>query len=75
MTEKKFNTTNHANEIELEPFINEHGFLILRDRESKREIAWQSGVKVDLSNIASNEYQEATISVVVDQRVSRDRDD
>lgn len=56
-------------EIEIEPYMNEHGFLRLRDRESKRALRFQKAVKVEIDGGDNNEIQVATVTLYVDPRL------
>ncbi len=53
-------------QIYLEPFVNELGFLQLRDSDSKRPVAFVDHLKLDNS---SDGIQMATCQINVDPRV------
>lgn len=57
---------NNLEPIKLEPFINEHGFLSLRDMESKRPLYLIQSV--DVSNESIGDVQTAIVKIIVDPR-------
>ena len=57
---------NNLEPIKLEAFVNEHGFLSLRDRESKRPLYLLQSVEV--SKDGADDVQTAIVKIVVDPR-------